>query len=226
VELQKLADGLGLTVRVCHFPSGTSKRNKIEHRLFRHIALNWRGRPLTSLELIARPIGATTATGLAVKADVDRGKYPTELTVSDAELAAVRRIPDAFRNGTPASTAAATISRADYGLARHTTASGTPASVRRSASFAHSCGLGEPGPVGVHHRVAVGQGGDHIGPYLAGRAVSCHAPVARNAWRVRTGGLSIPLAMFSALRRSPPRSNPWTNTRAWEAFCSRPKSGA
>ena len=97
VELQKLADELRLTVRVCHFPPGTSKWNKIEHRLFSHISINWRGRPLTSLELIVRLIGATTTTtGLVVKADLDRGKYPTGLTVSDAELAAVRRIPDAF----------------------------------------------------------------------------------------------------------------------------------
>jgi len=97
VELQKLADELRLTVRVCHFPPGTSKWNKIEHRLFSHISINWRGRPLTSLELIVRLIGATTTTtGLVVKADVDRGKYPTGLTVSDAELATVRRIPDAF----------------------------------------------------------------------------------------------------------------------------------
>ena len=97
VELQKLADALRLTVRVCHFPPGTSKWNKIEHRLFSHISINWRGRPLTSLELIVRLIGATTtATGLVVKADLDRGKYPTGLTVTDAELAAVRRIPDAF----------------------------------------------------------------------------------------------------------------------------------
>ena len=97
VELQKLADALRLTVRVCHFPPGTSKWNKIEHRLFSHISINWRGRPLTSLELVVRLIGATTTTtGLVVKADLDRGKYPTGLTVSDAELAAVRRIPDAF----------------------------------------------------------------------------------------------------------------------------------
>ena len=97
VELQKLADEIRRTVRVCHFPPGTSKWNKIEHRLFSHISINWRGRPLTSLDLIVRLIGATTTvTGLVVKADLDRGKYPTGLTVSDAELATVRRIPDAF----------------------------------------------------------------------------------------------------------------------------------
>lgn len=73
------------------------KWNKIEHRLSSHISINLRVRPLTSLELIGRLIGATTTTtGLVVKVDLDRGKYPTGLIVSDAELAAVRRIPDTF----------------------------------------------------------------------------------------------------------------------------------
>ncbi len=78
VELQKLADDIRLTVRVCHFPPGTSKWNKIEHRLFSHISINWRGRPLASLEWMMRLIGATkTEGGLVVKADLDKGKYPT-----------------------------------------------------------------------------------------------------------------------------------------------------
>ena len=97
VELQKLADDLRLTVRVCHVPPGTSKWNEIAHRLFRPISLNWRGRPLTSLERIVRRIGATTtatATGLVVKAELDHRKYSLGLTVSDAERAAVRRVPD------------------------------------------------------------------------------------------------------------------------------------
>ena len=97
VELQKLADDIGQTLRVCHFPPGTSKWNKIEHRLFSHISINWRGRPLTSLELVVRLIGETkTDGGLVVKADLDRGKYPTGLKVSDDELAGVRYVPDAF----------------------------------------------------------------------------------------------------------------------------------
>ena len=97
VELQKLADDIRLTVRVCHFPPGTSKWNKIEHRLFSHISINWRGRPLTSLELVVRLIGATrTEGGLVVKASVDPGKYPTGLKVSDDELAGVKCLPDAF----------------------------------------------------------------------------------------------------------------------------------
>ena len=97
VALQKLADRLRMTIRVCHFPPGTSKWNKIEHRLFSHISINWRGRPLTSVELIVRLIGATTTqTGLVVKADVDVRKYPTGLTVSDEEMSKVRYVPDNF----------------------------------------------------------------------------------------------------------------------------------
>ena len=92
-----MADDIRLTVRVCHFPPGTSKWNKIEHRLFSHISINWRGRPLTSLELMVRLIGATkTEGGLVVKADLDKGKYPTGLKVSDDELAGVRCLPDTF----------------------------------------------------------------------------------------------------------------------------------
>ena len=97
VELQKLADDTRLTVRVCHFPPGTSKWNKIEHRLFSQISINWRGRPLTSLELVVRLIGSTKNDGgLVVRAALDRGKYPIGLKVSDDELAGVRCLPDAF----------------------------------------------------------------------------------------------------------------------------------
>jgi len=97
VELQKLADDTRLTRRVCHFPPGTSKWNKIEHRLFSHISIDWRARPLSSLALVVRRIGATkTEGGLVVKADLDKGKYPTGLKVIDDEPAAVRCAPDAF----------------------------------------------------------------------------------------------------------------------------------
>ncbi len=97
VELQKMADDTRLTVRVCHFPPGTSKWNKIEHRLFGPISINWRGRPLTSLALVVRLIGATkTEGGLVVKADLDPGKYPIGVKVSDGELAEVKCVPDAF----------------------------------------------------------------------------------------------------------------------------------
>jgi hypothetical protein len=97
VELQKLADATGLAMQVCHFPPGTSKWNKIEHRLFSHSSINWRGQPLTSLELIVRLIGATTTeTGLEVQAAIDRGEYPTGLKVNDEELARIRWKPNNF----------------------------------------------------------------------------------------------------------------------------------
>jgi len=90
VELQKLADRTGLEISVCHFPPGTSKWNKIEHRLFSFISKNWRGRPLVSLETIVNLIAATTTrTGLEVYARVDQRDYPDRIKVSDAQLAAV-----------------------------------------------------------------------------------------------------------------------------------------
>ena len=97
MELQKLADTLGLTVRVCHFPPGTSKWNKIEHRLFSHISVNWRGQPLTSLELIVRLIGATTTTtGLLVRAAINRSRYPKGLAVAKDMLATVQCHRESF----------------------------------------------------------------------------------------------------------------------------------
>lgn len=90
VELQKLADETGLEISVCHFPPGTSKWNRIEHRLFSFISINWRGKPLASLETIVSLIGATTTkSGLEVYARLDEGSYPDKVKVSDAELAAV-----------------------------------------------------------------------------------------------------------------------------------------
>jgi len=90
VELQRLADETGLSITVCHLPPGTSKWNKIEHRLFSHISMNWRGRPLTSHEVVVELIGATTTrAGLRVKAELDRGRYPKGLKVSKQEMAAL-----------------------------------------------------------------------------------------------------------------------------------------
>jgi hypothetical protein len=97
VELQQFADATGLTVTVCHLPPGTSKWNKIEHRLFAHISMNWRGRPLISHEVVVDLIGATsTATGLQVQAELDPGAYPTKVKVSDNEFATVHLTPHAF----------------------------------------------------------------------------------------------------------------------------------
>jgi len=91
VELQQLANSLGLPITVCHLPPGTSKWNKIEHRLFSFITLNWRGKPLRSFKTIVQLIAATTtAAGLTVRAELDENKYPKGVKVSDAELAAVR----------------------------------------------------------------------------------------------------------------------------------------
>jgi len=97
VELQKLANEIGLAVRVCHFPPGTSKWNKIEHRLFSYVSLNWRGKPLESLQVIIDLIGSTTtSTGLKVYARLDPGTYEKGIKVTDEELAAVNIERDAF----------------------------------------------------------------------------------------------------------------------------------
>ena len=89
-ELQRLADETGLALTVCHFPPGTSKWNKIEHRLFSFISQNWRGKPLLSHEVIVNLIGATTTrTGLEVYARLDEHSYPKHVKVTDAQLAAV-----------------------------------------------------------------------------------------------------------------------------------------
>jgi Rhodopirellula transposase DDE domain len=90
VELAKLAATIGLVITVCHMPPGTSKWNKVEHRLFSFISMNWRGKPLTTFRVIVELIAATTTkTGLRVQADLDTGYYPLKQTVSDAELAGV-----------------------------------------------------------------------------------------------------------------------------------------
>jgi Rhodopirellula transposase DDE domain len=97
VELQKLADDTELEIAVCHFPPGTSKWNRIEHRLFSFITINWRGKPLTSLETIINLIGATkTSSGLEVYARLDDGTYPDKINVPDTEIKAVNLHGDKF----------------------------------------------------------------------------------------------------------------------------------
>ena len=89
-ELQKLANELGLDIMVNHLPPGTSKWNKIEHRLFSFISQNWRARPLVSYRVIVELISATTTkTGLTVRCELDTGLYPNGIVVSDAEIAAL-----------------------------------------------------------------------------------------------------------------------------------------
>ena len=97
VQLQQLADELGLPVQVCHLPPGTSKWNKIEHRMFCHITNNWRGRPLLTRQVVVNLIGSvTTAQGLRVKAELDENTYDAGIKVSDADLAAVAINRDEF----------------------------------------------------------------------------------------------------------------------------------
>ncbi|TAK30233.1 MAG: ISAzo13 family transposase [Myxococcaceae bacterium] len=96
-ELQRLANRTGLTITVCHFPPGTSKWNKIEHRLFSHIAMNWRGTPLEALATIVSLIGSThSRSGLRVRSELDRGRYPSGVTVTDTQMATIRLKPHRF----------------------------------------------------------------------------------------------------------------------------------
>ena len=97
VELARLAEETGLTISVCHYPPGTSKWNKIEHRMFSFITMNWRGKPLSSLRTIIELISATsTSTGLTIQADYDPNWYPKGVKISDRELAALPLVPHDF----------------------------------------------------------------------------------------------------------------------------------
>jgi len=97
LELSRLANETGLNIRVCHFPPGTSKWNKIEHRLFSFITMNWRAKPLISHEVIVNLIAGTkTRSGLTVRAELDTNSYPKGIVVSDADLAAVQIDPHDF----------------------------------------------------------------------------------------------------------------------------------
>jgi hypothetical protein len=97
VALQEVATKLQMPIHVCHFPPGTSKWNKIEHRMFCHITQNWRGRPLVSHEVIIQSIAnPRTKAGLKIRAELDSGHYPTGIKVSDQELAALRLRPAKF----------------------------------------------------------------------------------------------------------------------------------
>ena len=97
VALQRMADATGLKISVCHLPPGTSKWNKIEHRMFCHINRNWRGRPLESLEAVVNLIASTTTTkGLRVRAALDTDEHPTGIKVDDAPMAALHLTLDKF----------------------------------------------------------------------------------------------------------------------------------
>ena len=95
--LQQFADATRLTIHVSHFPPGTSKWNKIEHRLFCHITANWRGTPLTTYETVVDRIGNTrTTAGLRVQAELDPAEYPTGVKVPQAEMDAIALVPANF----------------------------------------------------------------------------------------------------------------------------------
>jgi hypothetical protein len=97
VELQRLSNDLGLEIEVCHFPPGTSKWNKIEHRLFCHVTRNWQGQPLESYEVVVNLIGSTTtASGLKVYSKLDANKYERGRKVTNAELAQINLKPAKF----------------------------------------------------------------------------------------------------------------------------------
>jgi transposase len=97
VELQRLADEIGLMISVCHFPPGTSKWNKIEHRMFCHITENWRGRPLVSREVVVNLIGGTTTReGLSIRSELDANCYPLGREVSDSQMEELSIMPDKF----------------------------------------------------------------------------------------------------------------------------------
>jgi hypothetical protein len=97
IELQKLADETGLTIKVCHYPPGTSKWNKIEHRMFCHITQTWRGKPLISREAVVELIASTTTkTGLTVRCQLDTRDYPKGIKVSDDEMDALNIKGDTF----------------------------------------------------------------------------------------------------------------------------------
>ena len=97
VSLQQLANDTGLCISVCHFPPGTSKWNKIEHRMFSHISMNWRGKPLTSHEVIVNLIGSTTTkSGLVITAELDTHTYPKATKITDEELARINLTKASF----------------------------------------------------------------------------------------------------------------------------------
>ena len=97
LQLQKLADELNLVIQVCHLPPGTSKWNKIEHRMFCHITNNWRGRPLVSREVVVNLIGSTTTdAGLRIRSQLDENSYQAGIKVSDEELARLAIERDEF----------------------------------------------------------------------------------------------------------------------------------
>jgi hypothetical protein len=91
VEIQNFSDEIKIPITVCHFPPGTSKWNKIEHRMFSAISMNWRGRPLISHEVVVNLISSTTnKSGLKIECELDKNKYPKGIKITDEELSSVK----------------------------------------------------------------------------------------------------------------------------------------
>jgi len=102
IALQRFSNESGLRISVCHFPPGTSKWNKIEHRMFSYISMNWRGRPLVSHEVIVNLIGSTTTqSGLTINAELDTNLYAKGIHISDAELETLNMTKDMVKNNFP-----------------------------------------------------------------------------------------------------------------------------
>jgi transposase len=178
-ELAALAAETGLPITVCHLPPGTSKWNKIEHRLFSHITMNWRSRPLTSHEVIVNSIAATTTrTGLTVRAELDPGSYPTGIEISDAQMAAVPLARNRFHGDW------------NYTIHPHPTPSPPAAGTAEPSQLA----AGAPGRFLLSHPALTGMSRGHLddlvtelaGPQKAQREQSRHQ--RRGAERRRAAG--------------------------------------
>ncbi|WP_369394728.1 ISAzo13 family transposase [Streptomyces sp. CG1] len=180
-ELAAFAAEAGLTVTVCHFPPGTSKWNKIEHRLFSHITMNWRGRPLTSHEVVLNTITATTTrTGLRVEAALDRGSYPTGVAVSRDQR---RALPI---------TAHAQHGRWNYSIGPNGTTAVVPRADERAAARAQTLQmLADPRLTGMSTS-ELNTLQDQLAPVQAARAEQ-RRYVLRGGRRVATTGRSRPL---------------------------------
>jgi transposase len=191
-ELAAFALEAGLAVTVCHFPPGTSKWNRIEHRLFSHITMNWRGRPLTSHEVIVNTIAATTTrTGLTVHAELDPGSYPPGAKVSDEQLASLPLDRHAWHGDW------------NYTLRPEPprpAAAASPPARRRSAGWAHPALTGMP-PAGwaqLTDALAI--------PYQAHREAALHIARGGPARRKPAGGhppaLTLPEMILATVLRA------------------------
>jgi transposase len=178
-ELAALAAEAGLPITVCHLPPGTSKWNKIEHRLFSHITMNWRGRPLTSHEVIVNSIAATTTrTGLTVRAELDLGSYPTGIEISDAQMAAIPLVRNRFHG--------------DWNYTIHPRPAASPPAA--GAAEPSQLAAGAPGRFLLSHPALTGMSRGHLddlvtelaGPQKAQREQSRHQ--RRGAERRRAAG--------------------------------------